>query len=120
MNQETISNRIKNIIKAHGGYDNVSEVTGINRQALIRIATGKTDPKLSYVIKLTELANMTVDELIHGEFADALKVLTEADRQRESSSATRDLIFNIRDKIMNHIYMLEDDLAELKREQKKQ
>lgn len=61
-----ISERIKAVIRKQGGYDAVSKITNINRQALIRIATGKSEPKFNQMISISETCDISLEELAHG------------------------------------------------------
>lgn len=108
-----VSERLKSIIKEHGGYDKVSEKIGINRQTLIRIATGKTDPKLSQVIKIAELSKFTLDELIYEEFAPFLKDIAQSERVNSQEINIHELMHEMRDNILRKYQWLDDRFSDL-------
>lgn len=64
-NQE-IALRIKEIIKDYGGYEKMSERIGIHTQTLLRIAGGKTEPKLKDVISISEATGIKLDYIVYG------------------------------------------------------
>ncbi|ENI4488575.1 helix-turn-helix transcriptional regulator [Vibrio fluvialis] len=94
---EVIAERLKTIIKSQGGYDKVAEKIDVNRQTLIRVATGKTDPKLSLVMKIVGISGHTLDEVLYEEFAIPLKQLKEAERETAHHSTINDLLFDMRE-----------------------
>lgn len=108
-----VSERLKSIIKEHGGYDKVSEKIGINRQTLIRIATGKTDPKLSQVIKIAELSQYSLDELIYEENAPFMKELIATERASAKETDIHEAMFKMRDNILRKYQWLDERFADL-------
>ncbi|BDU37157.1 hypothetical protein [Vibrio nigripulchritudo] len=59
--------RIKEAIKAAGGYEHVSECTGINLRTLKRIAAGQTDPRFSDVIEISRVTGIGINHFVHGD-----------------------------------------------------
>ncbi|BCK31595.1 hypothetical protein VCSRO96_1347 [Vibrio cholerae] len=64
-NQE-IALRIKEIIKDYGGYEKMSEKIGVHTQTLLRIAGGKTEPKLKDVVSIAEATGVKLDYIVYG------------------------------------------------------
>ncbi|MBD1564466.1 helix-turn-helix domain-containing protein [Vibrio sp. S12_S33] len=59
--------RFKSAILKRGTYEEVSELTEISVSTLKRICAGKTDPKLSDVIKIAKITNENLNDLVYGE-----------------------------------------------------
>jgi DNA-binding XRE family transcriptional regulator len=109
-----VAEKLKAIIKERGGYDKVSEITGINRQTLIRICTGKTDPKFSNVVDIISLSSITLDELVHGkEIATTLDGLIKYERERQDSRDQHEFLMMFKNKLMNRIYSVEGEVRQL-------
>ncbi|EHG1911016.1 helix-turn-helix transcriptional regulator, partial [Salmonella enterica subsp. enterica serovar Enteritidis] len=52
MSKEIRAERIKNVILENSTYEELAEKTGISVSTLVRIASGKTEPKFSDIIKI--------------------------------------------------------------------
>ncbi|EDK4789787.1 XRE family transcriptional regulator, partial [Salmonella enterica] len=50
MSKEIRAERIKNVILENSTYEELAEKTGISVSTLVRIASGKTEPKFSDII----------------------------------------------------------------------
>ncbi|HHY0813580.1 TPA: helix-turn-helix domain-containing protein, partial [Klebsiella pneumoniae] len=47
--------RIKKVILEHSTYEELAEKTGISVSTLVRIASGKTEPKFSDIIQIAKI-----------------------------------------------------------------
>ncbi|EPE2650656.1 helix-turn-helix domain-containing protein [Vibrio fluvialis] len=61
-----VAERIKLAIRDAGGYEHISEITGISLSTLKRIATGKTDPKFKDVVAITEATEAPLLYIAYG------------------------------------------------------
>lgn len=61
-----IAKRIKESILEYGTYKMVSQKTGISQSTLVRIASGRTEPKFNDVISICKLTNKNIEELAYG------------------------------------------------------
>jgi transcriptional regulator with XRE-family HTH domain len=59
--------RLHSAIKEHGGYDEISHITGISVSTLVRIAKGKTEPKLRDVVAISEATNTSLNYIVYGK-----------------------------------------------------
>lgn len=66
VNEVEIAERIKEAITDNGGYGAISEKTGISQSTLVRMASGKTDPKLKDVMKVAHAANIPLHYIAYG------------------------------------------------------
>lgn len=67
MSKEIKAKRIKKVILEHSTYEELAEKTGISVRTLVRIASGKTEPKFSDIIKIAMVTGVDLNELAHGE-----------------------------------------------------
>ncbi len=94
--------RFKDAILNNGGYEYVSESTGINLRTLKRIAAGQSDPRFSDVIKIAEATDTKINFFASGEnpfdrFSDGIsnfpellsKALMAQQQQTEKTIDTR-------------------------------
>lgn len=96
--------RIRKAILEHGTYEEVADKTDINVRTLVRIATAKTEPKFSDVIKIAKITGTDLNTLAHGdalavkEDATERKLITSADgyTDKETTDAHNFIIWNIR------------------------
>lgn len=54
-------------IKENGGYEEISNKTGISVSTLVRIAKGKTEPKLKDAVSISEVTNTSLNYIVYGE-----------------------------------------------------
>ncbi|MFA1572052.1 helix-turn-helix domain-containing protein [Vibrio tasmaniensis 1F-187] len=54
-------------IKENGGYEEISQKTGISVSTLVRIAKGKTEPKLRDAVSISEVTNTSLNYIVYGE-----------------------------------------------------
>lgn len=67
MSDVEIAKRINEAITQNGGYNSISEKTGISVSTLVRAAKGKTDPKLKDVMLISEATGISLNKLAYGE-----------------------------------------------------
>ncbi len=61
-----ISQNLVSLRKMHGyTQENIAEHCGVSRQSVAKWESGESEPDISYCIKLSELYNITLDNLIH-------------------------------------------------------
>lgn len=70
MSKEIRAERIKNVILENSTYEELAEKTGINVRTLVRIATAKTEPKFSDIIKIAMVTGVDLNELAHGDIVN--------------------------------------------------
>jgi len=97
-----IAERLKSAILNKGTYEEISEMTGISVSTLVRISSGKTEPKLSDIIKISNVTERSMDWICYGD-AESQKEKAEdtfvaaADGYDEATSeAHRYIIWNLR------------------------
>ncbi len=66
MSKEIKAKRIKKVILEHSTYEELAEKTGISVRTLVRIASGKTEPKFSDIIKIAMVTGVDLNELCLG------------------------------------------------------
>ncbi|MDO6499250.1 helix-turn-helix domain-containing protein [Photobacterium sanguinicancri] len=66
MADENRASRFKKAILSTGTYEEISESTGISVSTLVRIASGKTEPKLSDAIKIAHACGVNIEYLALG------------------------------------------------------
>lgn len=120
MIDQDVAERLKIIIRENGGYDKVSDLTNLNRQTLIRICTGKTDPKLSQVVAIINLSNSTINEIIYGkEHAATNESLVQFERdemeRRSVSESVSEQIMNFKKHLLEKLYSVERDVRKLQK-----
>lgn len=59
--------RFKAAILATGTYEEVAEKSGVSVSTLVRISSGKTDPKLSDAVKIAKITRQNLNDLVYGE-----------------------------------------------------
>jgi transcriptional regulator with XRE-family HTH domain len=62
----SIASRLQHIITNNGGYQRISDETGISVSTLVRMATGKTSPKLIDIIEIVDKTNSTLSYIAYG------------------------------------------------------
>lgn len=67
MSKEIRAERIRKAILDDGTYEEVADKTGINVRTLVRIATAKTEPKFSDIIRIARVTGVDLNELAHGD-----------------------------------------------------
>ncbi|EFG2097391.1 helix-turn-helix transcriptional regulator [Escherichia coli] len=70
MSKEIRAERIKNVILENSTYEELAEKTGISVSTLVRIASGKTEPKFSDIIKIAMVTGVDLNELAHGDIVN--------------------------------------------------
>lgn len=70
MSKEIKAKRIKKVILEHSTYEELAEKTGISVSTLVRIASGKTEPKFSDIIKIAMVTGVDLNELAHGDIVN--------------------------------------------------
>ena len=60
------SERIKQSVKNNGGYEAVSDITGINSRTLKRMASGETEPKFKDIIAISQATGLSCDFFAFG------------------------------------------------------
>lgn len=97
-----IAERLKSAILNKGTYEEMSEMTGISVSTLVRISSGKTEPKLSDIIKISNVTERSMDWICYGEamdqkqHADDTFVAAADGTDYETNEAHRYVIWNLR------------------------
>lgn len=81
MSNNDKANRIKDAIKSHGGYEAMSDRTGINSRTLKRMSSGETEPKFKDIITLSLATNLSCDYFAFGTKRLSVKSLEEESRE---------------------------------------
>ncbi|MGU5146299.1 helix-turn-helix domain-containing protein, partial [Escherichia coli] len=89
--------RIKNLILEHSTYEELGEKTGISVSTLVRIASGKTEPKFSDIIKIAMVTGVDLNELAHGDIVNIKEdAMLKNDKQNdEVVKAHNFIVWNI-------------------------
>ncbi|MBY7781098.1 helix-turn-helix domain-containing protein [Vibrio furnissii] len=64
--------RFHTAIKENGGYEEISQKTGISVSTLVRIAKGKSEPKLKDAVAIAEATNTSLNYIVYGEEKDGI------------------------------------------------
>ena len=86
--------RIKKVILEHSTYEELAEKTGISVSTLVRIASGKTEPKFSDIIQIAKITGADLNTLAYGyaldvkEEATERKLITSADGYTDEETTT--------------------------------
>ena len=94
--------RLKSAILNKGTYEEISELTEISVSTLKRICAGKTDPKLSDIIKISNITEKSMDWICYGDaidqkqHADDTFVAAANGTDYETNEAHRYVIWNLR------------------------
>ncbi|WP_019281346.1 helix-turn-helix domain-containing protein [Vibrio anguillarum] len=67
MSEAAIAKRINEAITKNGGYQKISEMTGISVSTLVRAAKGKTEPKLRDVMLISSATGVPLSQIAYGE-----------------------------------------------------
>lgn len=73
MSKETRAERIKKAILNTSTYEDISDKTGISVSTLVRIASGKTEPKFSDIIQIAKVTGVDLNEIAYGTYIDIKK-----------------------------------------------
>ncbi|EGR2696581.1 XRE family transcriptional regulator [Vibrio parahaemolyticus] len=68
--EHTMTNKTERFhaaIKENGGYEEISRKTGISVSTLVRIAKGKSEPKLKDAVAIAEATNTSLNYIVYGE-----------------------------------------------------
>ncbi|SHO54497.1 hypothetical protein VQ7734_00211 [Vibrio quintilis] len=108
-----MAERIRLIIREKGGYDQFSELTQINRQTLLRIATAKTEPKIGQVMAIATESGVDIKDIVYGkETNDFLQSLHESEDRSDFYSA----ISSLRKKMSDKMAQIELEQVEIQRD----
>ncbi|EMD1174378.1 helix-turn-helix transcriptional regulator [Vibrio harveyi] len=80
----SIAARIQHAISSNGGYQKISDSTGISVSTLVRMATGKTSPKLTDIIEISLVCNCSLNYIAHG-------IETQSDIDRAMEQGKKDV-----------------------------
>ncbi|EBQ5221900.1 helix-turn-helix transcriptional regulator, partial [Salmonella enterica] len=72
--------RIKKSILGYSTYEDVAEKTGISISTLVRISSGKTEPKFSDVILISKITGAGLDILAYGHVDDIRREATKPEQ----------------------------------------
>lgn len=100
----TIADRIKQSIIDNGGYQKISDITGISKSTLVRTASGQTEPKLVDVMAIAKATNSTLNYIAYGMMTE-----DEEEAALEAKSMFSLVIKMVHD-IDNRLGKLEQDL----------
>ncbi len=67
MSETAIAQRINEAITQNGGYQKISEITGISVSTLVRAAKGKTEPKLKDVMLISTATGVSLNKIAYGK-----------------------------------------------------
>ncbi|EBU7277110.1 XRE family transcriptional regulator [Salmonella enterica subsp. enterica serovar Heidelberg] len=97
MSKEIRAKRIKNAILNSSTYEDVSNKTGISVSTLVRISSGKTEPKFSDIIKIARVTGVDLNELAHGDIVNIKKdaMLKNGEKNDEVVEAHNFIVWNI-------------------------
>lgn len=97
MSKEIRAERIKNVILENSTYEELAEKTGISVSTLVRIASGKTEPKFSDIIKIEMVTGVDLNELAHGDIVNIKEdAMLKNDKQNdEVVKAHNFIVWNI-------------------------
>ncbi|AKB03959.1 helix-turn-helix domain-containing protein [Vibrio cholerae] len=110
---ELRAQRFKDTIKNIGGYEYVSQKTGINLRTLKRIAAGQTDPRFEDAIAIARATESSLNYIAYG-------MLTE-DEEESAASDKRmmELVGELSGELFKEIADLRAELHQLKGEKEK-
>lgn len=97
MGKEIRAERIKNVILENSTYEELAEKTGISVSTLVRIASGKTEPKFSDIIKIAMVTGVDLNELAHGDIVNIKEdaMLKNDEQNDEVVKAHNFIVWNI-------------------------
>ncbi|EAN0131306.1 XRE family transcriptional regulator [Salmonella enterica] len=97
MSKEIRAERIKNVILENSTYEELAEKTGISVSTLVRIASGKTEPKFSDIIKIAMVTGVDLNELAHGDIVNIKEdaMLKNDEQNDEVVKAHNIIVWNI-------------------------
>lgn len=97
MSKEIRAERIKNVILENSTYEELAEKTGISVSTLVRIASGKTEPKFSDIIKIAMVTGVDLNELAHGDIVNIKEdaMLKNDEQNDEIVKAHNFIVWNI-------------------------
>ncbi|MIQ93469.1 XRE family transcriptional regulator [Salmonella enterica subsp. enterica] len=97
MSKEIRAKRIKNAILNASTYEEVSNKTGISVSTLVRISSGKTEPKFSDIIRIARVTGVDLNELAHGNIINIKKdaMLKNDEGNDEVVDAHNFIVWNI-------------------------
>lgn len=97
MSKEIRAERIKNVILENSTYEELAEKTGISVSTLVRIASGKTEPKFSDIIKIAMVTGVDLNELAHGDIGNIKEdaMLKNDEQNDEVVKAHNFIVWNI-------------------------
>lgn len=72
--------RIKQSILGFSTYEDVAEKTGISISTLVRISSGKTEPKFSDVLLISKVTGADLDMLANGHIDDIRREATKPEK----------------------------------------
>ncbi|EBD6539814.1 helix-turn-helix transcriptional regulator [Salmonella enterica] len=80
MSRISRAERIKKSILGYSTYEDVAEKTGISISTLVRISSGKTEPKFSDVILISKITGADLDILAYGHVDDIRREATKPEQ----------------------------------------
>ncbi|EPC9056593.1 helix-turn-helix domain-containing protein [Escherichia coli] len=97
MSKEIRAERIKNVILENSTYEELAEKTGISVSTLVRIASSKTEPKFSDIIKIAMVTGVDLNELAHGDIVNIKEdaMLKNDEQNDEVVKAHNFIVWNI-------------------------
>lgn len=97
MSKEIRAEIIKNVILENSTYEELAEKTGISVSTLVRIASGKTEPKFSDIIKIAMVTGVDLNELAHGDIVNIKEdaMLKNDEQNDEVVKAHNFIVWNI-------------------------
>lgn len=110
---ELRAQRFKDTIKNIGGYEYVSQKTGINLRTLKRIAAGQTDPRFEDAIAIARATESSLNYIAYG-------MLTE-DEEESAASEKRvmELVGELTGELFKEMADLRTELLQIKGEKEK-
>ncbi|MFL7017226.1 helix-turn-helix domain-containing protein [Vibrio cyclitrophicus] len=100
MADQVRAERIKKILLKNGTYEEMAERTKIGSRTLLRIATGKTEPKFSDIIEIAKVTGTSVDWIAFGDEWHAKTVASDPTKimhfDEEASDSHYYTIWNLR------------------------
>lgn len=77
------------------GYENMASITGISKATLVRIASGKTEPKISQVAVIAAASDTCIEMLYFGYISDQVRSLINSDINSVDGISIRNETLNI-------------------------
>ncbi|EEJ1168874.1 helix-turn-helix transcriptional regulator [Salmonella enterica subsp. enterica serovar Typhimurium] len=96
MSNNNRADRLKAAMLEYGTYEEMADKIGISSRTLVRIATGRTEPKFTDVLKISEVTGVDLIWLAYGTEEDIIADGTDNNLADEVAKAHNYVIWNLR------------------------